>query len=114
MHTHNRINYIEFSAPDLDAVKDFYTKAFGWSFTDYGPEYAAFSDGNLDGGFEKRDARGTDGALVILYSEDLDKTLDTVIAAGGKITKPIFEFPGGKRFHFRDPAGNELAVWSDA
>lgn len=111
MNAHHRINYVEFSAPDLEAVKDFYTKAFGWQFTDYGPEYVAFNDGNLDGGFGKGAGSDT-GALVILFSDDLDKTLETVRLAGAEITKPIFEFPGGKRFHFKDPAGNELAVWA--
>ncbi len=114
MNTHNRINYIEFSAEDLEAVKRFYTEAFGWQFTDYGPEYVAFTDGNLDGGFEKGANRGTNGALVILYSENLEKTLETVTGLGAEVVKPIFDFPGGRRFHFRDPAGNELAVWSDA
>lgn len=114
MNAHNRINYVEFSAEDLVPIKEFYTKAFGWKFTDYGPEYAAFTDGSLDGGFEKGANRAKEGALVILFSEDLETTLEEVKSAGGTIEKEIFEFPGGKRFHFRDPAGNELAVWSHA
>ncbi|MES2931396.1 MAG: VOC family protein [Patescibacteria group bacterium] len=114
MNVHHRINYIEFSAEDLTSVKDFYGLVFGWKFTDYGPEYAAFTDGNLEGGFEKGAARPKNGALVILYSENLMETLAKVEEAGGTITKPIFDFPGGKRFHFIDTAGNELAVWSDA
>jgi predicted enzyme related to lactoylglutathione lyase len=114
MNVHHRINYVEFSAEDLAAIKDFYAAAFGWQFTDYGPDYAAFTDGNLDGGFERGSNRGKDGALVILYSDDLQKTLETVMMSGGTIAKPIFDFPGGKRFHFRDPAGNELAVWGHA
>jgi predicted enzyme related to lactoylglutathione lyase len=112
MNAHHRINYVEFSAEDLAVIKDFYTTAFGWQFTDYGPDYVAFSDGSLDGGFERGSSLGKKGALVILYSDDLEKTLETVEKAGGTIVKPIFAFPGGKRFHFADPAGNELAVWS--
>lgn len=113
MNAHHKISYVEFSAPDLEAVKKFYQEAFGWSFTDYGPDYAAFTDGNLDGGFERGVARSTDGPLVILYSSALEETLEAVTRAGGTVTKPVFDFPGGRRFHFRDPAGNELAVWSD-
>ncbi|MES2668316.1 MAG: VOC family protein [Patescibacteria group bacterium] len=113
MNTHHRINYIEFPAEDLESVKAFYAKAFGWTFTDYGPTYTAFSDGTMDGGFEKGGGRGKDGALVILYSENLEATLSAVTDAGGSIEKEIFDFPGGRKFHFRDPSGNELAVWSD-
>ncbi|MFQ0814335.1 glyoxalase [Brucella anthropi] len=95
----------------LDATKSFYARAFGWSFTDYGPTYSAFSEG-LDGGF---DAEGQAAAkpLPVLYAERLEDALDAVADAGGTIVKPIFSFPGGRRFHFTDPAGNELAVWSD-
>lgn len=114
MKKHHAINYIEFSAEDLEAIKTFYTKLFAWQFTDYGPTYTAFTDGSLDGGFEKGTNRGQEGALVILYSEDLKETLTAVTEGGGSIVTPIFDFPGGKRFHFTDPAGNELAVWSDA
>lgn len=113
MNVHNRINYIEFSAEDLSAVKEFYARAFGWTFTDYGPTYVAFSDGALEGGFEKAAVRGKEGTLVILYSEKLEETLARIEEAGGTIAKPIFDFPGGRRFHFLDTAGNELAVWSD-
>ncbi len=112
MSTHHSINYIEFPAEDLEAVKDFYTKAFGWKFTDYGPEYIAFNDGVLDGGFTKGTVSGEAGPLVILYSNDLEKSLAAVEACGGTIVKPIFDFPGGRRFHFADPAGNQLAIWS--
>ncbi|MCF7222173.1 VOC family protein [Marilutibacter chinensis] len=110
------INYIEFAASDLDAVKAFYSKAFDWSFTDYGPDYAAFNDGQMDGGFHRAplsSSAAAGAALVVLYAEDLEATLDTVVACGGRVVKPIFAFPGGRRFHFADPAGNELAVWSD-
>ena len=112
MNQHHRINYIEFPAEDLSAIKDFYTKAFGWIFTDYGPEYTAFTDGSLEGGFTRGSVATQSGPLIILYSDNLEKTLETVESAGGSITKPIYPFPGGRRFHFNDPAGNELAVWS--
>ena len=109
----NHINYIELKARDLEAVKEFYGKAFGWTFTDYGPDYVAFADAGLDGGFERSDAPVTNGALVILYHDNLEAAKEEVIRSGGKISADIFSFPGGRRFHFIDPAGNELAVWSD-
>lgn len=110
-----RINYVEFPARDLEAVQAFYEKAFGWSFTSYGPEYVAFNDGAFDGGFFKAPLRSSTkdgGALVVLYADALEDTRDRVVACGGSICKEIFSFPGGRRFHFEDPAGNELAVWS--
>ena len=109
----NHINYIEFHAKDLDAIKQFYSQAFGWTFTDYGPAYTSFSDSGIAGGFEQSDAQVVNGALVVLYHADLEEILEKVRAANGSIVKEIFSFPGGRRFHFRDPAGNELAVWSD-
>lgn len=117
MTAHEKINYVEFPARDLAATKHFFRQAFGWSFVDYGPDYAAFSDQGLDGGFFKSElAARTDhgSALVILYSADLEDCLSRVEAAGGEIVKPIFSFPGGRRFHFTEPGGNELAVWSEA
>ncbi len=109
----NHINYIEFTANDLEAVKAFYIKAFGWTFTDYGPNYTAFSESGLEGGFEQSTTDVVNGALVVLYHRDLETVKQNIINAGGKISKAIFAFPGGRRFHFTDPAGNELAVWSD-
>lgn len=109
----NHINYVEFKAKDLEKIKRFYHRAFGWSFTDYGPAYTAFSGSGLDGGFEKTDETIVNGALVVLYHRDLNSTEAKIVEAGGKISKPVFSFPGGHRFHFTDPAGNELAVWSD-
>lgn len=109
----NHINYVEFKAKDLEAIKQFYHQSFGWGFTDYGPTYVAFSDSGLQGGFEKSDKKIVNGALVILYHENLAAIKGKIVEAGGKISKDIFSFPGGRRFHFRDPAGNELAVWSD-
>ena len=116
MSTDQNIDYIELPAGSLDAAQAFFEKAFGWSFTDYGPDYRAFSDGKIDGGFYKSGLRSTTengAALVVLYAQDLEKTRETVIAAGGTVVKEIFPFPGGRRFHFTDPNGNELAVWSD-
>lgn len=109
----NHINYIELYAKDLDLVKKFYSEAFGWTFTDYGPTYTAFSNSGLEGGFETRDNPIVNGALVILYHNNLESIKAKVIACSGKISTDIFSFPGGRRFHFIDPAGNELAVWSD-
>lgn len=110
-----KIDYVEFYAADFDAVQSFYEQAFGWTFVDYGPEYRAFNDGKLDGGFRKgvhRASTSTGSALVILYADDLEAARDTVIACGGRIVVDIFSFPGGRRFQFADPHGNELAVWS--
>lgn len=116
MPANTKINYIEFPAADLDAAQAFYEKAFGWTFTDYGPEYKAFNDGVMDGGFYKADMKSDSdqgAALVVLYSEQLESVEKAVSAHGGEIVKPIFSFPGGRRFHFTDPNGNELAVWSE-
>ena len=116
MSAHEKINYIEFPATDLAASKAFFARVFGWSFTDYGPEYSAFGNAGLDGGLFKSPLVATTAhgsALVILYSEDLEGTLARVEEAGGSIVKAVFSFPGGRRFHFCDPSGNELAVWSD-
>lgn len=108
-----KLDYLEMPASGgtLDSVKAFYSAAFSWTFTDYGPTYAAYSEG-LDGGFDaEREALGK--PLPVLYSEALEETLAAVESAGGRIVKPIFLFPGGRRFHFTDPAGNELAVWGE-
>jgi predicted enzyme related to lactoylglutathione lyase len=116
MPTDQKVDYIELPARDLESVQSFYERAFAWSFTDYGPEYKAFTDGRIDGGFYKADKKSsTDqgSALVIIYATDLEKTKASVIAGGGEVVKDIFDFPGGRRFHFTDPNGNELAVWSD-
>ncbi len=107
------INYIEFYAKDLNEIKQFYSKAFGWDFTDYGPTYTAFANSGLDGGFEKTDEEIVNGALVVLYHENLEEIQAQIIESGGKISVEVFSFPGGRRFHFTDPSGNELAVWSD-
>lgn len=114
-----RIDYIEFVVGDIARARDFYGKAFGWSFKDYGPAYCEFNDGRLTGGFALAGEVGPDdhvasgGALVVLYADDLDAVQQRVEEAGGRIVKPAFSFPGGRRFHFSDPDGYELAVWSD-
>jgi predicted enzyme related to lactoylglutathione lyase len=109
----NRIDYIEFPATDIAATKKFYTAVFGWIFTDYGPDYVSFEDGRMSGGFAKVQAISGNGTFIVLYSSELEKTQTVVVKNGGMITKPPFTFPGGRRFHFLDPNGNELAVWSD-
>lgn len=116
MSTETKINYIELPAADLDAAEQFYNSAFGWTFTAYGEEYKAFNDGSLDGGFYKSELKSSSeqgAALVVLYAADLEQTEATVRDNGGTITQAIFSFPGGRRFHFSDPHGNELAVWSE-
>ena len=107
------INYIEFNVADIARSKDFYGKAFGWTFTDYGPNYCEFSDGHMKGGFDANGPVTTGGPLVVLYDSDLPEILGCIEAAGGRIVKPIFEFPGRHRFHFTDPDGYELAVWTE-
>lgn len=107
-----RIDYVEFLTADIARAKRFYGDAFGWQFTDYGPEYAAFNDGRLDGGFMAGEPK-PGGPLVILFASDLAATQRAVESAGGTIVHMPFAFPGGRRFHFTDPDGYELAVWGD-
>ncbi|HEY3814918.1 MAG TPA: VOC family protein [Caulobacteraceae bacterium] len=107
-----RIDYIEVPVADVARAKAFYQKAFGWTFTDYGPAYAAFEDGRLTGGFTSDQKPRPGATLIVLHANDLAAAQASVEAAGGKIVKPIFKFPGGRRFHFADPDGYELAVWS--
>ena len=109
----NRIDYIELPSVDISESKRFYGEVFGWTFVDYGPDYASFNDGRLDGGFRKEPTVESGGPLIILYSLNLELIKEKVRSAGGTIVKDIFEFPGGKRFHFTDPSGNELAIWSE-
>ncbi|WP_417502461.1 VOC family protein [Marinobacter sp.] len=111
-----KINYVEIPARDIAATKRFFGDAFGWTFVDYGPDYVAIENAGLDGGFFKSDSVATTGigsVLVVLFSTDLEATLEKVKLCGGKIVKDIFPFPGGRRFHFSDPNGNEYAVWSE-
>ena len=116
MDNHEKINYVEFPASDLPTTKRFFESAFNWTFQDFGPDYTSFTNEGLDGGFFKSDlCSKTDngGALVVFYSADQEDTQRKVQAAGGTINKAIFSFPGGRRFHFEEPSGNEFAVWSD-
>jgi len=114
-----QIDYIEFPATDIEATKKFYQQVFGWKFQDYGPDYTSFLDGRLAGGFNKgaqpttQSEGQTSGPLIVIYAESLEEIYGEVKTAGGKIVKEIFGFPGGRRFHFTDPNGNELAVWSE-
>ena len=117
---HDRqIDYIEFPATNIEATKRFYGQVFGWNFQDYGPDYTSFHDGRLAGGFntaaQTSGAGGaqTQGVLIVIYATSLEDTYAKVTEAGGKIVREIFGFPGGRRFHFSDPNGNELAVWSE-
>ena len=112
MREDGKIDYIELPGGELARSKQFYADAFGWRFVDYGPTYAAFEDAGLDGGFQGDPAAAPAKPLVVLFARDLEAAVAKVEAAGGTITAPIYSFPGGRRFHFRDPAGNELAVWS--
>lgn len=109
----NHINYVEFKAKALNQIKELYTSVFSWSFTDYGSNYVGFSDSGLEGGFELTSENINNGILVELYHKNLESIKQTIIEAGGIITKEIFSFPEGNRFQFTDPSNNELAVWSE-
>jgi predicted enzyme related to lactoylglutathione lyase len=108
-----RMDYIEFAATDVQEAKRFYAEVFGWEFTDYGPDYSSFTDGRMNGGFRLEPEVTAGGPLVVLYSTNLEEIQAKVREAGGRIVRETFEFPGGRRFHFTDPGGNELAIWSD-
>ena len=117
MNVHEKINYVEFPAKDIQATKKFFNKVFGWSFTDYGPDYTAFENEGLDGGFfysELSSSTMNGSALIVFFSQTLEETQVKITQAGGTIIQDIFTFPGGRRFHFTDPNGNEFAVWSDS
>lgn len=108
----NQIDYIELPTSNIPRIKDFYTACFGWSFSDYGDRYTSFDDGRLRGGFFLGEPPSK-GLLLVLYSSDLEAAQKRITGAGGAIVRETFEFPGGRRFHFTDPDGNELAVWSE-
>jgi predicted enzyme related to lactoylglutathione lyase len=113
---HEKLNYVEFAANDLKITSEFFNTVFAWDFDWYGEDYISFSNEGLNGGFYKANLKtreDTGGAVLIFYSNDLEETLRKVEKAGGEISKPIFSFPGGRRFHFYEPSGNEFAVWSD-
>lgn len=116
MNEHEKLNYVEFPARDMSGTQAFFSKAFNWTFADFGPDYCAFAGQGLDGGFYRSELYSSTlsgAALLVFYSADLEATQAKIIGAGGHIEKPIFEFPGGRRFHFSEPSGNEFAVWSD-
>lgn len=116
MNKHGKINYVELPAKDIPATKAFFTQVFGWSFEDFGSEYTAFADQGVDGGFFKADLASsskTGGALIVIYSQNLESTQAKIEDAGGVVVEPIFSFPGGRRFHFTEPSGNEFGVWSE-
>jgi len=116
MKENNKLNYVEFPCKNISKTKAFFEQAFGWSFVDFGPDYTSFSNQGLDGGFFKSDlsaAVKTGSALLVFYSALLEETLAKVQGAGGEIIQPVFSFPGGRRFHFTEPSGNEFAVWSE-
>jgi uncharacterized protein len=108
-----RVDYIEFGATDLGRTKEFYVKVFGWRFQDYGPDYTSFQDGRLSGGFTNDAPVRPANPLVVIYALELDAIEANIKQAGGKIVRKTYAFPGGRRFHFTDPSGNELAVWTD-
>ncbi len=109
-----KIDYIEFDVKDIERAKQFYGDVFGWTFTDYGPDYCEFRDGRIAGGFAlAHTVSPKGGPLVVIYAPGLEETLSRVEKAGGHVSRPIFDFPGGRRFHFVDPEGYELGVWSD-
>ncbi|MCA9979660.1 MAG: VOC family protein [Anaerolineales bacterium] len=117
MLTHEKLNYVEYPARDISGTRRFFEEAFGWVFEDFGPDYIAFADQGLDGGFfrsELASHTAVGGALLIFYSQHLEETLAKVVSAGGEVVRPIFSFPGGRRFHFTEPSGNEFAVWSES
>jgi uncharacterized protein len=105
-----RICFVELPASDLTSVRSFYADAFGLAFTDFGPSYACTLTGDVDIGLQADASEATAAPLAVIAVDDLEASLEAVSKAGGVITKPVFAFPGGRRFHFRDPGGNELAV----
>lgn len=115
MDEHEKINYLELAASDLEKTKAFFSEVFHWQFTDFGPQYTAFNFQGLEGGFYQANLCNTSengGALIVFYSDDLTQTMEKIKRANGSISKDIFSFPGGKRFHFKEPSGNEFAVWT--
>lgn len=117
MPAHEKIDYVEFPAKNMQATKDFFMAVFAWQFTDFGEDYTAFENQGVNGGFYRADLASETrlgAALIVFYSRQLEATLAKVERGGGKIVKPIFSFPGGRRFHFVEPSGNEFAVWSNS
>ena len=108
-----RVDYLELLATNIEETKRFYSEVFGWAFTDYGPEYTSFTDGRMNGGFAVAPQVTAGGPLIVLYAKNLEEIEAKIKEAGGRIVRDTFDFPGGRRFHFSDPSGNELAIWSD-
>jgi len=116
MAEHESLNYMEYPASNLEATKTFFGLVFGWQFVDYGPDYASFSEHNLDGGFYRSELTSTTAkgaGLMVFYSAKIEDTQAKIERCGGEISQPLFDFPGGRRFHFIEPSGNEFAVWSE-
>ena len=115
MSTENRIDYVEIPVTDVPRARAFLEAMFGWTFREWGDDYLSFSDGRLNGGIRKSDGPApASGVLLVFYSADLERDVERVQELGGTISQEIFSFPGGRRFHFVDPAGTEFAIWSDA
>ena len=113
MSAENQIDYVEIPVTDLNRAREFFSSMFGWSFEEWGDEYMSFNDGRLDGGFRlANEPAPSSGVLLVFYSENLERDVDRVKALGATISQEIFAFPGGRRFHFIDPVGNEFAIWS--
>ena len=116
MPDENKVDYLEIPTTDLPASKSFFTEMFGWQFTDYGDDYCSFKDGRITGGFYKSDqsvSYANGSVLIVFFAKDLESAEQKVKDCGGSIVRDIFSFPGGRRFHFADPTGNEFAIWSD-
>ena len=113
MSAENRIDYIEIPVTDPAKARDFFAELMGWEFQDWGPDYISFKDGRLDGGFRRCETPPPNGVLLVFFSKDLERDRDRVVELGATISQDIFEFPGGRRFHFVDPLGNEYAIWAE-
>ena len=116
MNAHEKINYVELPSTNIEDTKSFFINVFGWSFQDFGPEYTSFNNQGINGGFYKSSLSSTSNngsALLVFYSNNIESTQIKIEKAGGVIVKPLFSFPGGRRFHFTEPSGNEFAVWSE-
>ncbi|RPJ59564.1 MAG: VOC family protein [Acidobacteria bacterium] len=109
-----RVDYVEFGAIDIKGTRRFYERVFGWQFEDYGPDYTSFRDGRLGGGFIRDAPVRPANPLIVIYAARLEEVEAKIRSEGGRIVRPAYEFPGGRRFHFTDPSGNELAVWTEA
>ena len=114
MRAEKRIDYIEIPVTDPAKARDFFAELMGWEFQDWGPDYISFSDGRLNGGFRRSEEPvPQNSVLLVFYSADLERDRDRVVELGASISQDIFEFPGGRRFHFTDPLGNEYAIWGE-